>query len=448
MSTSFETPAAHLESKPGAPDFGPATGLVCRECGASYALGAAYACIECFGPLEVGYDHSGVTRELIESGPQSLFDFARLLSPAAAPHLEALCRKSQALTRQRFGKVIRLFAPLYLSNECINNCAYCGFSRDNPIWRVTLSVPEVLREVELLATQGFRNILLVAGEHPKFVSNGYLRECIAAVRTRIPAVSIEVGPMETSEYYPMTAAGQQKLKAADNDGQIAAIGFDVGTGLGVYFSTGRADLGLTLRLGATNGTHLRLLLYWSPWPFLVAFPGGGELSLVAPITARTSFELRLQEADRAGDRVEVRAADVEDGLSNTFLVGEQFRFLECRTNGRACAIFSENSDNPAFAAAGHSPAGPDSSWAHNRAYGRIGAEVRVPIPDISKMDVVDDPFLRIFSPCGRFGSAHASLCHFVLGDGSVRPISFTIDPNVYLRLCNRADGEPIPADMW
>lgn len=148
---------------------------------------------------------------LIETGPQSLFDFARLLSPAAAPHLEALCRKSQALTRQRFGKVIRLFAPLYLSNECINNCAYCGFSRDNPIWRVTLSVPEVLREVDLLATQGFRNILLVAGEHPKFVSNGYLRECIAAVRTRIPAVSIEVGPMETSEYYPMTAAGAEGL---------------------------------------------------------------------------------------------------------------------------------------------------------------------------------------------------------------------------------------------
>ena len=47
---------------------------------------------------------------------------------------------------QRFGKVIRLFAPLYLSNECINNCAYCGFSRDNAILRVTLGVEEVLRE--------------------------------------------------------------------------------------------------------------------------------------------------------------------------------------------------------------------------------------------------------------------------------------------------------------
>ena len=43
-----------------------------------------------------------------------------------------------AMTQQRFGKVIRLFAPLYLSNECINNCKYCGFSRDNPILRVTL----------------------------------------------------------------------------------------------------------------------------------------------------------------------------------------------------------------------------------------------------------------------------------------------------------------------
>ena len=52
----------------------------------------------------------------------SLNDFAHLISPAAAELLEPLSRRSQQLTRQRFGKVIRLFAPLYLSNECINNC--------------------------------------------------------------------------------------------------------------------------------------------------------------------------------------------------------------------------------------------------------------------------------------------------------------------------------------
>ena len=68
----------------------------------------------------------------------SLTDFATLISPAAGEQLETLSRRSQQLTQQRFGKTIRLFAPLYLSNECINNCAYCGFSRDNPILRVTL----------------------------------------------------------------------------------------------------------------------------------------------------------------------------------------------------------------------------------------------------------------------------------------------------------------------
>jgi 2-iminoacetate synthase len=78
----------------------------------------------------------------------SLGDFARLISPAAGGVLETLCRRSQALTRRRFGKVIRFFAPIYLSNECINNCRYCGFSRDNPILRVTLSVAAKSRKAK------------------------------------------------------------------------------------------------------------------------------------------------------------------------------------------------------------------------------------------------------------------------------------------------------------
>ena len=113
---------------------------------------------------------SASARQSLDESPASLLNFAHLISPAAGELLEVLCRRSQQLTQQRFGKVIRLFAPLYLSNECINNCKYCGFSRDNPILRVTLSVDEVLREARALKDQGFRNILLVAGEHPKFVS--------------------------------------------------------------------------------------------------------------------------------------------------------------------------------------------------------------------------------------------------------------------------------------
>lgn len=141
----------------------------------------------------------------------SLNDFAALLSPAASAFLDQLSTRSQKLTRQRFGKVVRLFAPLYLSNECVNNCSYCGFSRDNAILRVTLSVEEVLREARALREQGFRNILLVAGEHPKFVSNDYLRDCVAALHRESPSVSLEVGPLETEVYRPLVAAGADGL---------------------------------------------------------------------------------------------------------------------------------------------------------------------------------------------------------------------------------------------
>ena len=149
--------------------------------------------------------------EVLAGPRQTTADFAQLISPAAGGYLEALCRRSQALTQQRFGKVIRLFAPLYLSNECVNNCKYCGFSRDNPILRVTLSVEEVLREARALKEKGFRNILLVAGEHPKFVSTNYLLDCIRALRQEIPGISLEVGPMEADDYRPLAQAGAEGL---------------------------------------------------------------------------------------------------------------------------------------------------------------------------------------------------------------------------------------------
>ncbi|MBI3878034.1 MAG: 2-iminoacetate synthase ThiH [Verrucomicrobia bacterium] len=150
-------------------------------------------------------------REGLQRARLSLADFAALLSPAGGKCLEELCRRSQALTRQRFGKVIRLFAPLYLSNECINNCSYCGFSRDNAILRVTLSVEDVLCEARALKAQGFRNLLLVAGEHPKFVSGGYLADCVRALHAEVPGISLEVGPMETADYEPLVRAGAEGL---------------------------------------------------------------------------------------------------------------------------------------------------------------------------------------------------------------------------------------------
>ncbi len=154
---------------------------------------------------------ANAVRQSIDGTALRLQDFAQLISPAAAGLLEPLSRRSQQITRQRFGKVIRLFAPLYLSNECINNCKYCGFSRDNPILRVTLTVDDVRREARELLQQGFRNILLVSGEHPKFVSNGYLADCVRVLHEEVPSLSLEIGPMETEEYRPLVRAGAEGL---------------------------------------------------------------------------------------------------------------------------------------------------------------------------------------------------------------------------------------------
>jgi len=137
--------------------------------------------------------------------------FMELIAPKSDGELEAMAAESRALTLRHFGRTIRMFAPLYLSNECINSCKYCGFARENPILRVTLEVEEMAREARHLALEGFRNILLVAGEHPKFVSNGYLEQCIARLRDEFPAISLEVGPMEMAEYVPLARAGAEGL---------------------------------------------------------------------------------------------------------------------------------------------------------------------------------------------------------------------------------------------
>jgi 2-iminoacetate synthase len=138
--------------------------------------------------------------------------FWGLLEAKGPTQIEAMAKESRMITRRNFGRTMRLFAPLYVSNECVNNCSYCGFSRDNnTILRVTLTVEQVVAEAKHLVAQGFRNILLVAGEHPKFVSDGYLEECIRAIRDFVPTIGIEVGPMEDPEYDRMVKAGAEGL---------------------------------------------------------------------------------------------------------------------------------------------------------------------------------------------------------------------------------------------
>lgn len=125
--------------------------------------------------------------------------------------IEVLANQAHEISLSKFGKTMRLFAPLYLSNECINNCSYCGFSRDNPIPRLTLASREIEQEARYLLDEGFLSFLLVAGEHPKFVTDGYLEDCLKKLSPTIPSLGIEVGPMEADEYKRMVTAGAESL---------------------------------------------------------------------------------------------------------------------------------------------------------------------------------------------------------------------------------------------
>ena len=147
-----------------------------------------------------------VERALVRDRRQ-LSDLAVLISPAAADHLEAMAAAAQRVTLHRFGRTIHLFAPLYLSNECVSTCTYCGFSAGNEIARRTLTLEEIRQEGEALAATGMRHVLLVAGEHARIVSKDYLVEAAAVLQPLFPSIAVEVQVWDTATYGRLAAAG-------------------------------------------------------------------------------------------------------------------------------------------------------------------------------------------------------------------------------------------------
>ena len=150
---------------------------------------------------------SSTVRRAIDDRPADLAALAPLLSPAAAEMLEPLAQAAHAATVERFGKTIALFAPLYLSNECVCTCSYCGFSMGLDIRRRTLFPAEVESEARELARRGLRSILLVSSEHPKRVPASYVAACIHAAKRHAPYVGIEIAAAEAGDYDQFVAAG-------------------------------------------------------------------------------------------------------------------------------------------------------------------------------------------------------------------------------------------------
>ena len=138
-------------------------------------------------------------------------EFAALISPAADAHIETMAALSATITQRNFGRAIRMFVPLYLSNVCVNNCVYCGFARRHKIARKTLTPSEVSAEAEAAHAMGFRSILLVAGESPQLIESGYMEECVEICAKKFPSISVEIAPSPANVYAKLAARGCEGL---------------------------------------------------------------------------------------------------------------------------------------------------------------------------------------------------------------------------------------------
>lgn len=150
-----------------------------------------------------------VCRTLDKKEPLDWYDFLALVSPAAAPLLDTLLTRSRCLTEQQFGRQMKLYVPLYLSNFCHNSCLYCGYRMDNAIPRTILTDDEIRREMAEIGRHGFKHVLIVTGDYPKLAGLNYLERAVRVVREEFPHVSLEVQPLRESEYRTLIDAGAE-----------------------------------------------------------------------------------------------------------------------------------------------------------------------------------------------------------------------------------------------
>ncbi|MBI5904862.1 MAG: [FeFe] hydrogenase H-cluster radical SAM maturase HydG [Deltaproteobacteria bacterium] len=139
-----------------------------------------------------------------------LHEAARLLATADPMVWETAAVMARAVREEVFGRRVVLFAPLYLSNDCGNNCLYCGFRRGNrDAVRITLSPEQAVAEARHLEKKGFRRILLVAGEHPGKTSVEYIVEVLRAIYrgTGMRILHVNAAPMPVESFRALKEAG-------------------------------------------------------------------------------------------------------------------------------------------------------------------------------------------------------------------------------------------------
>jgi len=126
---------------------------------------------------------------------------------------ESIFKIAREIKEKIYGRRIVMFAPLYVSNYCINGCTYCGYHAGSKISRKKLTMEQITQEVKAMEEMGHKRIVLEAGEDPKNCPIEYVLECIKTAydakkdNGEIRRININIAATSVEEYKMLKEAG-------------------------------------------------------------------------------------------------------------------------------------------------------------------------------------------------------------------------------------------------
>lgn len=141
-------------------------------------------------------------------------DVATLATISDPELIQELFNTAKEVKERIYGRRLVLFAPLYVSNLCQNECLYCAFRASNrELVRRSLTQEEIEQEVRIMIDQGHKRILLVAGESYPKEGFKYVLDCLDTIYKtthnagEVRRANVNVAPLSVEEFRQLKAAG-------------------------------------------------------------------------------------------------------------------------------------------------------------------------------------------------------------------------------------------------
>jgi 2-iminoacetate synthase len=154
-----------------------------------------------------------ILKKALEKKGLTLKEVGFLLNTEDPELIKKMFEVSGKIKKEIYGERLVFFAPLYISNYCINDCDYCGFHRRNPMPRKKLTIEEIEEQTKILIEMGHKRILLECGEDPKETPIEYILEAIKTIyktksgKGEIRRVNVNIAATTVENYRKLKAVG-------------------------------------------------------------------------------------------------------------------------------------------------------------------------------------------------------------------------------------------------